>query len=220
MEKTREAHHRVEQEGISFHEAEQMVESDLFLDEYPRWDLGTPHWLVILHEMFLHATAKGWQEAEGMWHQGHQESVKEPDPEAGQSALELIGYHTSRAEVRDIYHSVYLLNRAPGFPSCGAAQQRMAIWEILSSLQERLRRWAPPDGTGDLPIKARGQSPPQSYEAALQAARQKMMETTTALQSDLDRLNWESRGRSHTHDWRGSWHRTRSNSWRRAHSGS
>ena len=48
-----------------------MVESDLFLDEYPRWDLGTPHRLVILHEMFLHAAAKGWQEAECMWHQGH-----------------------------------------------------------------------------------------------------------------------------------------------------
>ena len=99
-----------------------MVELDLFLDEYPRWDLGTLHWLVILHEMFLHATAKGWQEAECMWHQGHQGSVKEPDPEAGQSALELIGYHTSRAEVRDVYHSVYLLTRTPGFPFCGAVQ--------------------------------------------------------------------------------------------------
>ena len=154
--KTQEAHHRVEQEGISFHEAEWMVELDLFLDEYPRWDLGTPHRLVILHEMFLHATAKGWQEAECMWHQGCWESVKEPDPKAGQSSLELIGYHTSWVEVRDVYHSVYLLNRALGFPSCGAAQRRMAIQEILSSLQERLQRQVPPDGTGDLPIKARG----------------------------------------------------------------
>ena len=99
-----------------------MVESDLFLDEYPRWDLGTLHRLVILHEMFLHAAAKGWQEVECMWHRGCQGSIKEPDPKAGQSALELIGYHTSQVEVRDIYHSVYLLNRALGFPSCGAAQ--------------------------------------------------------------------------------------------------
>ena len=45
-----------------------MVELDLFLDEYPRWDLGTPHRVVILHEMFLHATAKGWQEVERVWH--------------------------------------------------------------------------------------------------------------------------------------------------------
>ena len=203
-----------------------MVESDLFRDEYPRWDLGTLHQLVILHEMFLHATAKGWQETDHMWHRGCQERVKEPDPEAGQSALELIGYHTFRAEIRDVYHSVYLLNRALGFPSCRAAQQRMAIQEILFYLQERLRRWVPPDRTGDLPVKARGQSPPQSYEAALQAAHQKMMETTTALQSDLDRLNWESRGRSHTHVRNGSWCRMwsssqcrmQSNSRRRVHS--
>ena len=54
------------------------------------------------------------------------------------------------------------------------------------------------------------------------------METATALHSDLDRLNWESRGRSRTRDQSGSWcqmqsssrHRTWSNSHRRAHSGS
>ena len=65
----------MEQEGISFWEVQRMVESDLFLDEYPRWDLGTPHRLVILHEMSLHATTKGWQEAECMCHQGCTEVV-------------------------------------------------------------------------------------------------------------------------------------------------
>ena len=39
MGKMQEACHRAEQEGISFQKAQQMVESDLFLDEYPRWDL-------------------------------------------------------------------------------------------------------------------------------------------------------------------------------------
>ena len=43
MEKTQEAHHRVEQKGISFWEVQQMVELDLFLDECPRCDLGTLH---------------------------------------------------------------------------------------------------------------------------------------------------------------------------------
>ena len=33
-----------------------MVDLELFLDEYPRWGLGTPHQSVVLHEMFLHAT--------------------------------------------------------------------------------------------------------------------------------------------------------------------
>ena len=69
-----------------------------------------------------------------------------------------------------------------------------------------------------MPIEARGQSPPQSYEAALQAACQKMMETTTALQSDLDRLNREFKGRSHTHDQSSSQCRMQSSCRRRVHS--
>ena len=35
MEKTREAHHMAEQEGLSYREAKRVVESNLFLDEYP-----------------------------------------------------------------------------------------------------------------------------------------------------------------------------------------
>ena len=55
MEKTQEACHVAEQEGLSYREAKWVVESNLFLDEYPRWDLGSPHQSIILHEMFLHA---------------------------------------------------------------------------------------------------------------------------------------------------------------------
>ena len=43
-----------EQEGLSYKEAKWVVELDLFLDEYPQWDMGAPHRSVILHEMFLH----------------------------------------------------------------------------------------------------------------------------------------------------------------------
>ena len=62
------AHCWVEEEGLSFREAERVVESELFLDEYPQWGLGTPHWSVILHEMFLHAKVWGQKEAECMCH--------------------------------------------------------------------------------------------------------------------------------------------------------
>ena len=54
MEKTRESCHMAEQVGLSYRVAKWVVESDLFLDEYPRLDLGSPHQSVILHEMFLH----------------------------------------------------------------------------------------------------------------------------------------------------------------------
>ena len=56
MEKSCMAHHRPEEEGLTIREAERVVESEMFLDEYPWWELRTPHQTVILHKMFLHAT--------------------------------------------------------------------------------------------------------------------------------------------------------------------
>ena len=41
--------------GLSIREAEWRIDAKLFLDEYPRWELGAPNQSVILHEMFLHA---------------------------------------------------------------------------------------------------------------------------------------------------------------------
>ena len=58
MEKGWVTCHWAEEEGLSFREAERVIESKLFLNKYPQWGLGTPHQLVILHEMFLHAA--GW----------------------------------------------------------------------------------------------------------------------------------------------------------------
>ena len=77
-------------------EAEWRIYVRLFLNEYPRWGLRTPHWSVILHEMFLHAAERGQKEAECMVHLG---STSEPDPEAGHSTMELVGYWTSRKEI-------------------------------------------------------------------------------------------------------------------------
>ena len=72
-----------------------MVETDLFLDEYPQWNIRSPHQSVILHEMFLHVASQGQKEVEHMCCQGHQGSIREPSSEVDQSALHLIGYHTS-----------------------------------------------------------------------------------------------------------------------------
>ena len=56
MEKSCMACHQAEEEGLSIREVERVIESEMFLDEYPWWELRTPHWTVIFHEMFLHAT--------------------------------------------------------------------------------------------------------------------------------------------------------------------
>ena len=55
MERAQVAWKHAEEEGISYQESERVVDSELSLDEYPRWGLGTPHQSIILHEMFLHA---------------------------------------------------------------------------------------------------------------------------------------------------------------------
>ena len=140
MERSQVARERAEEKGISFRESEWMVDSKLFLDEYPWWGMGTPHQLVVLHKMFLHTAGWGQKEAECMFCWGHRGSVPKPDPGADQSAMELVGYQTSRKEMRDIYHSVYLLRRSPGHPSCGEQQRRSAIQDILSSLTVWLQR--------------------------------------------------------------------------------
>ena len=68
-----------------------MVDSELFLDEYPRWGLGAPHQLVVLDEMFLHTTGQGQKEAECMFCRGCQGSVLEPEPRVELSTMELVG---------------------------------------------------------------------------------------------------------------------------------
>ena len=85
--------------GISVRESEHRIDIVLFLDEYPRWELGAPHQSVILHEMFLHATERGQKEAECMVHWGCWGSTSEPDPEAGHSTMELVGYWTTCKEI-------------------------------------------------------------------------------------------------------------------------
>ena len=77
---------------------------------------------------------------EHKYHQGCQSCIPEPNPEADQSAMELVGYQTSRKDIWDVYHSLYLLWRCPGSPSFGASRRRRAIWDILTSLQAWLER--------------------------------------------------------------------------------
>ena len=66
VQRTQVAWDFAEENDMSIHEAEHQFDIGLFLDEYPRWDLGTQHRAIILHEMFLHATNRGWKEAEQM----------------------------------------------------------------------------------------------------------------------------------------------------------
>ena len=127
--------------GTSIREAKCQIDIGLFLDKYPQWELGTPHWSVILHEMFLHAANRGQKEAESMFCWG---STMGLNLQAGPSAMELVGYWTSHKEIRDICQSVYLLQRLLGLPSCGNEQRKRTIQDICSSLKDWMHRCGTP----------------------------------------------------------------------------
>ena len=53
MEKSQVTHCQAEEEGLSFREAERVIESELFLDKYPQWGLGPPtRWLSCMRCFF------------------------------------------------------------------------------------------------------------------------------------------------------------------------
>ena len=54
MQRSQVAGERARETRICIWESERQVDLELFLDEYPQWGLGTPHWSVALHKMFLH----------------------------------------------------------------------------------------------------------------------------------------------------------------------
>ena len=81
----------------------------------------------------------------------------------------LIGYQMSQKEIREVYHSVYLLNRLLWFPSCGEARRRRGIQDILSSLETQQQRQTDTAKTQDLGGHGRESESdmPHSYKAAL-----------------------------------------------------
>ena len=141
--------------------------------------------------------------------------------------MELVGYHTSQKEIRDIYQSIYLLQRAPGLPSCGNQLRRKAIQDILSSLKDWLHRCGHPASTRDLELQEEKWfrlNQQELYKEGLRAAHQRALDTTEALKSDIERLSWRGRERSWTHSRTHSWTYSQSRScsgsrsWSRSHS--
>ena len=87
---------------------------------------------MILHEMFLHATAKGQKEAERMICQGFWQYMPQLDPRADLSAVQLVHPTIGRRELLDLYLEVYKLHRLPGSPLGELA----ILQEILSTISD------------------------------------------------------------------------------------
>ena len=210
------------QEGQSVQQTERIMNVELFLEGQTKWEEDSPHQLVMLYEMFMHAANEEWKEAEFMVCQGHWGSVYDSDSEVDQSAMELVGYHTSQKEIRNVYQSIYLLWRAPGLPPCRAQLRRKAIQDILSSLKGQLLRHGCSATTADWEPQDEQVRPNQwgSYEEALGVACQRALDTAEALMSDIERLSQRRRDRSQTHSQNWSWSRRclRTRSQSRSHS--
>ena len=112
--------------------------------------------------------------------------------------MKLVGYWTSHKEIRDLYHSVYLLRRSPGPPPCGPQQRKEAIQDILSSLRNCLHRWVyPTTSEGDAQgaateSQSRSRRRKDPHEEALWEARvahQRALVATQVLESNIERLS-------------------------------
>ena len=55
---------QAQEEGISVWEVDHSLDSELFLDEYPRWRADGPQCPYILQQMFAHAEEVGQKEQE------------------------------------------------------------------------------------------------------------------------------------------------------------
>ena len=62
--KTLTAKEQASRDGLSIREMEWHMDAEMFLDEYPHWEVRGLHCPLILQEMFLQAAHLGWKEAE------------------------------------------------------------------------------------------------------------------------------------------------------------
>ena len=97
-------------------EMEWTVDVDLFLNTQNQWAEDSPHCLILLYEMFLHAVAKGQKEAKWVTRQGCLWHMPQLDPRAALPAIQLVHPGISRRELLDLYLEVYKLYQMPGLP--------------------------------------------------------------------------------------------------------
>ena len=111
--------------------------------------------------------------------------------------MKLVGYWTSHKEIRDLYHSVYLLGRSAGPLPCKPQQRKEAIRDILSSQRNHLHRQvyvvaAKEDARGAVnESQSRSRRSEDSHKETLweaMAACQRVLEAAQMLESDIERL--------------------------------
>ena len=132
-------------DGLSVQETEWLMDVELFLEGQARWGADNPHHLIILHEMFQHASEQGQKEAEKKVCWGHCHGLLKP--EADVSAIQLVWPQTSREEFKSLYYEVYKLWGLLGSPP----REPELIEKVVASLED-CQGWGGkmPQMTGEL----------------------------------------------------------------------
>ena len=128
-EKSQEAKQRSAEEQKPMREMERAVDVDLFLEAQEQWAKDSPHRLVILHEIFLHAAYEGQKKAEQVVCRGCHQHMPRLDPEVGIPAIQLVLPEVDREQLLELYLEVYKLHRLPSSPP-----GELAILEEISSV--------------------------------------------------------------------------------------
>ena len=217
MQKSQATRELAREVGVSIQEAEHLLDAELFLDKYPRWDIKGPHHPIILHSMFLSAAGEGQKEAERFICQGQWQTLPQLDPKVTLPTIQLVGYQTSWKEIQDLYHEAYLLRRLPSLPPCRHQLSEEAIQDILSSLISCLWRWGSAamleeDQHGVAAIahwpachpeaQSRSCKRRSPHDKALWEAREAQqwaLEAAHILELDIERLNQEAENVLHQH---------------------
>ena len=216
-------------EGLLIWEMDHHMDIDMFLNEYPHWEVEGLHHPLILQEMFLQA-AHSRREAEWMISWGCQHGLLHLDLQVDISAIQSVGPQTSRKEIWHLYYQVYKQRRLPGSPPWGLEWADKLVRDIVSSLKNCLM-WK----EDELPRVAQaahlmrnrtpwGERGITSTETQLPKAREahrRDLATTIPLEEKIEQLSWsitrdcqDAHAPSQSWDW---WRR-RSQGWsRRCH---
>ena len=179
-------------------EMEWAADEDLFLNAQNHWADDSPQHLVILHEMFLHATAEGQKEVEGVMHQGYRWHMPQLDPRVDLPAIQLVHPKIGRRELLDLYLEVYKLHWLPGSPL-----GELAILQEISSAipgptseeeqspntqrSSSHRDLCPPEDSH--PHWERGRALDRSLARVCKVHPQ-MLSTVATLEEEIERLRW------------------------------
>ena len=177
---------------------ERAVDTDLFLEAQGHWAEDSPHCLVILHEMFLHAASEGQKEVEQVLHWACQQHMPQLDPKADTPTIQLVHPDMSRRDILSLYLEVYKLHWLPGSPG-----GELALFQEFSSalpglsLNEgatsNVTRQSSPGPScppqGGPSHQGRASSLDHSL-ARVHQAHQSASSAMAALEEEIERLHW------------------------------